>query len=366
MDSIHERLPVLLFLYWYCVLACQSTITTPRFRSDKSPSNQCTFQSTVGYHDLIVRDTDSLRSLILNDASNTIISSAFCIERESNRPLSKQSTTLGIMELSANEKGGIVGIGSSNINKCHLKSCIPDPRHLKSSTDRSILLTLSDILTSATHLEGGDIHSMAANFYLIGGGGGTLSIAILTEFPKITLDVTEIDTKIIEIARSYFGFASSTRNSGKLTIYNSDGRDFIQSSKGYYDVVIIDAAQNNQDDSNPPLRLLTYQFFQELIRAMNKKQAVLLVRLNGMNKAGLNDALKTQVELFGDGRVFYRKTNAPNDYLVVAFHINSVTTIEDSIEMSKQLLGKSFQRFQRPIVDEAQVLCDPGTAKCAT
>ena len=82
---------------------------------------------------------------------------------------------------------------------------------------------------------------------MIGEGAGVVGIAILTAFPSTTLDVVEKDSTVIEVARDYFGFYTSSNQ--KLVVYNSDGRDFLKDARGYYDVILLDAIQLNSKSS---------------------------------------------------------------------------------------------------------------------
>jgi hypothetical protein len=74
------------------------------------------------------------------------------------------------------------------------------------------------------------------------------------------------------------------------------------------------------------------------------------------------------VELFGEGRVWYMLVQPPHHYLVLGFHFNLVTTVEESVQMSKAVLGDHLQ-FNRPepgvlARKGVKVLCDPGKAGC--
>jgi hypothetical protein len=349
----------------------------------RTANHQCTFADR-----LIISDEGSVRTMLYG---TTIISQVFCIEREHTKQhtTADHTTTLGLMEPNENGDGGVVGIGSGSNNiKCSLPSCIVDPRHLPQQSDREILLTLNDILRSATQLESGgdgvgkdsgnggdggtgsgassgDSNSahesgidIEGTFYMIGGGGGSIGIALLTAFPNVIFDVTEINRNVMLLGRQYFGFASSTR---RLNIYESDGRNFLKGTRGYYDVAIIDASTH----IGCPLRILTYQFLQELIRAL-RDRSVVISRIF-KSTTYLQGALKTYVEMFGDGRVWYKCVDG-DICLIVAFHFSNISSTAENIAMSRKLFGRSFQRswLKADIAMlKVDVLCDPGMAHCA-
>lgn len=72
---------------------------------------------------------------------------------------------------------------------------------------------------------------------LIGGGAYTLPMALLATFPKLRVDVVELDQGLDDIAARYFGLQPSER----LRIFHGDGRYYLEQSRSLYDVVMIDA-----------------------------------------------------------------------------------------------------------------------------
>ena len=355
------RLPFLLFV--------ASSLTTTTQSIAPRMANECVY--TAGQNNFIVRDSQSTRFLLLDD---TIVSSCFCWERETGQGVLPASSTLGIMATSqGHPTAGVIGVGhgTSPLSTCRMKTCVVDPVHLPKLADRKIMQTLSDLLHNAARLESPTphhrIHSdlIEAKMYMIGGGGGTLGIALLTAFPKVTLDVAEREPTIVTLARSHFGFTSSL--DGRLSVYNSDGREFLVGTRGYYDVIIIDAIPNHRMamDAGTPNRFVTYQFLQTAVTSLHRDNGVVL---SNCYHDAIGDVLKTFVELFGDGRVWYMLVQPPHHYLVLGFHFNMVTTVEESVQMSKDVLGDHlhFNRPESGVLDRkgAQVLCDPGQAGC--
>jgi len=77
-----------------------------------------------------------------------------------------------------------------------------------------------------------------AKVLIIGLGGGGLASYIAAKFPKVILDVVELDPAIVRVAKDQFGFQESER----ITVHVQDGLEFVRNvtSQKKYDVVMID------------------------------------------------------------------------------------------------------------------------------
>lgn len=80
----------------------------------------------------------------------------------------------------------------------------------------------------------------AQRLLLIGGGAFTLPIALLENFPELQLDVVELDPGLVQLAETYFGLRLSER----LHIITGDGRQYLETNRKPYDVILIDAFNN--------------------------------------------------------------------------------------------------------------------------
>jgi spermidine synthase len=72
---------------------------------------------------------------------------------------------------------------------------------------------------------------------VIGGGAFMLPIAAFHRFPKLVLDVVEIDPLLVKISKDYFDLPSSKR----LNVHIGDGVEYIAKTKKRYDLIIVDA-----------------------------------------------------------------------------------------------------------------------------
>lgn len=87
---------------------------------------------------------------------------------------------------------------------------------------------------------------------VIGLGGGTVVKQLWRDHPGLTIDAVELDPRVAEIARTHFALPDDER----IRIHIGDGREFLEASADTYDIVIVDAF----DDDAVPLPLRTEQF----------------------------------------------------------------------------------------------------------
>lgn len=72
---------------------------------------------------------------------------------------------------------------------------------------------------------------------IIGGGVLTLPKALLERFGEIKIDVVEIDSLLIDLAREYFDVPEDPR----LNIIIGDGRKYLDTCQTQYDLIVVDA-----------------------------------------------------------------------------------------------------------------------------
>jgi spermidine synthase len=88
---------------------------------------------------------------------------------------------------------------------------------------------------------------------MIGLGGGTISTYLGRFLPEATIDTVEIDRRVIETAKTYFGL----RDSERVRYLDGDGRVFLNRSKDSYDLILVDAFHGGY----VPFHLLTKEFY---------------------------------------------------------------------------------------------------------
>lgn len=92
--------------------------------------------------------------------------------------------------------------------------------------------------------------------YVIGFGGGRLSMVFHHYFPDVIIDNTEIDRNVVQLSKKFFGIDEDNR----MKIYEEDGRDFLQKrQQSIYDIILIDCFSGAGDH---PYRLSTKDFYE--------------------------------------------------------------------------------------------------------
>ena len=92
---------------------------------------------------------------------------------------------------------------------------------------------------------------------VIGGGGGVTPMLLRKTSPESTIDVVEIDEKVYEISKRFFGLRTSEDGDPQLRYHIDDGRLFLHRSKDTYDMIILDAFSGG---GRIPSHLMTFEF----------------------------------------------------------------------------------------------------------
>lgn len=191
-----------------------------------------------------------------------------------------------------------------------------------------------------------DYYNKNANSTLmIGGAAYTYPTYYLKEYENKTIDVSEIDEKMTELAKEQFGLDI---NNPRLKIYHQDGRSFLNYSQNKYDTILIDAFKG----LNAPFELTTYE---SLLNAKNKLNdngmiiTNIISSLEGENADFIKYEYTTYKKVFKDVKIFkvikdmdeQRKQNL----ILIGFKDNS--NIDDSkYEKYKKLLDNEIIDFK--------------------
>ncbi|MCX7997675.1 MAG: fused MFS/spermidine synthase [Leptospiraceae bacterium] len=114
---------------------------------------------------------------------------------------------------------------------------------------------------------------MPKKVLLAGLGGGSMVHFLNYYFPKIQVDIVEIDPEIVKIAKEYFGLKDYKMN--KVII--QDIYKFIKNSKGSYDVIFMDAflkPSKETDSTGVNLKQKEKEFFEDLKKNLTAKGVV--------------------------------------------------------------------------------------------
>jgi spermidine synthase len=97
----------------------------------------------------------------------------------------------------------------------------------------------------------------ARNVLFIGLGGGSAPKRMWRDFPRIDMQVVEIDPEVVSVARRFFAFPDDSR----LRVKVQDGRRYLARERTRWDVIAIDAFYSDAI----PFHLTTREFL-ELVR----------------------------------------------------------------------------------------------------
>jgi spermidine synthase len=120
---------------------------------------------------------------------------------------------------------------------------------------------------------------------VIGNAGGTIARAYGRYYEDVEIDGVEIDPKLNEVARRFFGAGDNPR----LKLIAADGRPFLETSDRRYDLIIVDAYRQPY----VPFQLATQEFF-ELAREHLRPHGVVAVNVAATpHDRGLTRAIAT-------------------------------------------------------------------------
>jgi spermidine synthase/uncharacterized membrane protein len=127
---------------------------------------------------------------------------------------------------------------------------------------------------------------------LLGLGGGLVAKELI-EINKQNVDAVELDERITEISKNYFGLNAYENN---INFYNEDARRYIKKTSKKYDVVIIDIFKEIS-----PSHALSKENFEDLTAILNKNGMIIL-NFNGFlssNEGNGNGALINTIDASG-------------------------------------------------------------------
>ena len=189
---------------------------------------------------------------------------------------------------------------------------------------------------------------------LIGGAAYSYPKEFLKKFPNSTLDVVEIDPDLIGLAKKYFNLKDNER----MTVYNEDGRVFLNSSKNKYDVVFVDVYNS---DISAPAHLTTVESVQRIYDILNENGVVitnLLTSVKGMFSGFYISEFNTYKKVFPNVYVFkvnkYSEEEIQN-LIVIGLKGNENIVFKSSNPEENRMLQN---RVEGPELDESKVLTD--------
>ena len=204
-------------------------------------------------------------------------------------------------------------------NLIHSYVCLEDPLHIEYEYER----IYSDVLKWKFKKD--------ENFksLTIGGGGYTFPRYMEVVYPKVQIDVVEIDPEVTNIVYKHLGLSADTR----IKSFNTDGRWFVMNCKEKYDLIFTDA----YNDLSIPYHLTTKEFVAQLKSILNPDGLIMSNIIDNFQKgAFLPSYIRTLTEVFGPKNVYLLsvspdfKNTRISTFIVVAakgnFDINDFDT----------------------------------------
>ena len=144
---------------------------------------------------------------------------------------------------------------------------------------------------------------------LIGMGGGTIPSVLAELYPTARLDVVEIDSAVVQVAREHFDFVDTPN----MHVHTVDGRVFVKRAglrQAQYDLVMLDAFNGDYI----PEHLMTAEFLEE-VRAVMAPGAAAVANTFAISQLYHHESTTYQ-GVFGD--FLNLKTKASANRVVIA------------------------------------------------
>lgn len=183
----------------------------------------------------------------------------------------------------------------------------------------------------------------AKNILMIGGAAYTYPTHFLKKYDNKTIDVSEIDSKMTELATEQFGLDIENE---RLNVYHQDGRTFLNKTKNKYDCILLDAFKG----LNAPFELTTYEAMQNAKNILNENGMIItniISSLEGAESDFIKYEYSTYKAVFDDVKLFKVK-NMPNNerqnLILVGFKGNT-NIDEEKLKDYELLLNNEVKDF---------------------
>ncbi len=102
------------------------------------------------------------------------------------------------------------------------------------------------------------------NVLVIGGGDGGVVREYVKHSDITSIDLVEIDERVIEVSKKFFPECTSGLNDPRVNVHTTDGIEFIQSKKNHYDIIVIDST----DPEDFAAGLFTEKFYKNVYESL--------------------------------------------------------------------------------------------------
>ncbi|MBN1443400.1 MAG: fused MFS/spermidine synthase, partial [Planctomycetes bacterium] len=165
---------------------------------------------------------------------------------------------------------------------------------------------------------------------IIGLGGGSIPMFLHKHYPKMQIDVVDIDPEVVTVAKQFFGFYEDEF----LKAHVEDGRKFIERCKKPYDMILLDAYGKD----SIPRSLVTREFFQAVRRALSPR-GVLVGNVWSRDSNPLYDSVvRTYQDVFAELYIFDVRSSGNKIFIALPYQlkVRSGDLARKAGEISKQ------------------------------
>ncbi len=186
---------------------------------------------------------------------------------------------------------------------------------------------------------GMQINPNSTQVLFVGGGGFSGPKFFLANYPRIHIDVAEVDPDVIDTAVKYFGLTPNPR----LTVFNEDGRVYLSETSKTYDIIILDAYAKTY----VPFQLLTREFIALVASHLNQNGIVIsniIGSIQGPTSNLVRAEYRTATGVLNNSAVFetvYSGSAVQNLLLVFARSPAPLAATVEGLGASDSLVGAS-------------------------
>lgn len=171
------------------------------------------------------------------------------------------------------------------------------------------------------------------NILILGMGSGTFATQTYKYFDNVNITGVEIDKRIIDLSYKYFHLSKD------CTVYNYDGRAFLNIDDHKYDVIMLDAYQ----DITIPFQMSTTEFF-TLVKEHLTDKGVMVVNLN-MRSDEAKNINYYLCDTIGKSFKYIYSVDVPSSTNRVLLASSRSDMINDLGENTKLINNDNFKNF---------------------
>lgn len=142
----------------------------------------------------------------------------------------------------------------------------------------------------------------------VGLGAGAMPRYFAGRYPDSVIDIVEIDPDMVAVAQRYFYF----RENDKMKVHIDDGRLFVKRARKKYDLIVLDAYQNDYI----PFHLTTLEFLKEVKNRLKEDGVVVANITSTFRNKFFDSMVMTYKKAFSHFHVF--KGRKSGNFIFVA------------------------------------------------